>query len=175
MKKQNVFKMCCAALFAAVICVCIVAIPIPLPGNGYFNLGDCFIIVASLCIGPLWGGLAGAVGAGLSDLFLGYTYYAPATFVIKWLMSVAAYFVFKAILKSGFKFRTVATVAAAAVAELIMVGGYFLFEIPLYGIAVAVADVIGNATQGVCGIIAGSLVYTILSETGVVKRLFEKK
>ena len=172
MRNKNVFKMCCAAVFAALIFVSIYAVPIPLPGNGYFNLGDCFIIVAALCIGPLWGGLAGAVGAGLSDLLLGYTYYAPATFIIKWLMAVAAYFIFTGILKTGFKFRIIAVVISAFVAELIMVAGYFVFEIPLYGIGVAVADIAGNAIQGACGMAAGSLLYSILMETGAVKKLF---
>lgn len=172
MQKSNVFKMCCAAVFAALICVSIYAVPIPLAGNGYFNLGDCFIIVAALSIGPLWGGIAGAVGAGLSDLLLGYTYYAPASFVIKWLMAVVSYYIFKAILKTGFKFKVVAVVVAAFAAELVMTVGYFVFEIPLYGIGTAVADIAGNAVQGVCGMVAGSLLYSILMKTGVVRKLF---
>ncbi len=174
MKRKDVFKMCCCALFAAIICVSVIAIPIPLPGNGYFNLGDCFIIVASLCIGPLWGGLAGAVGASLSDFILGYTYYVPATFVIKWLMSVAAYFVFKAIVAKNGKLTTVALLTSSVIAELVMVGGYFLFEIPLYGIAVALADIVGNAVQGACGVVAATVVYTVLHKTGVVRKLFSK-
>ncbi len=171
-KKSNVLKMCIAAVFAALICVSVYAMPIPLPGNGYFNLGDCFIIAASLLVGPFFGGIAGAVGAGLSDLLLGYTYYAPATFVIKQLMAVAAYYVFKGIMKTGFKFRTVGIIAAAFTAELLMVLGYFLFEIPLYGLETAAVDVIGNAVQGVCGMIAGSLVSTVLIETGIFKKIF---
>lgn len=172
MKKANVFKMCCAAVFAALIFISVYAVPIPLPGNGYFNLGDCFIIVAALCIGPFWGGLSGAVGAGLSDLLLGYTYYAPATFVIKWLMAAVAYGAYRS-LKKVLKLKISAVAVSAFAAEVIMVLGYFAFEIPLYGIAVATADVLGNAVQGICGMIAGTLLYSVLSETGIKKKIFK--
>lgn len=172
MKKANVFKMCCAAVFAALIFISVYVVPIPLPGNGYFNLGDCFIIVAALGIGPFWGGLSGAVGAGLSDLLLGYTYYAPATFVIKWLMAAVAYGVFGLIAKRS-KFKLPAVLISSFAAELIMVLGYFAFEIPLYGIAVAAADILGNAVQGICGMLAGSLLYSILAETGINKKIFK--
>ncbi len=173
MKKNNLFKLCCAAVFAAIICIFTFAFPVPLPNKGYFNFGDCFIIVASLCLGPVWGGMAAGIGAGLADLILGYTYYAPATFVIKWLMAVACYFVFKAFLKISQKLDIVGIILGAVVAEIIMVAGYFLFEIPLYGIGVALADTVGNAVQGVIGAVSGTLVFLLLHKTGMAKRLFK--
>ena len=173
MKKQNVLKMCLAALFAAVICVSVVALPIPLPGNGYFNLGDSFIIVAALCLGPLWGGVAAAVGAGLSDLILGYTIYAPATFIIKWLIVLAVYFIaHKRLIK---KLNVGWLLLATVVGEAIGVAGYFLFEIPLYGIGVATVDIIGNATQGICSVVAGTLFYSLLYKTGIINKIFDNK
>ena len=173
MKKSGILKMCLAALFAAIICVSIVALPIPLPGNGYFNLGDTFIIVAALCIGPLWGGLAAAVGAGLSDLILGYTVYAPATFIIKWLIALAVYYIAGKVIAK--KFNLLFLIFGAIAGELIGVVGYFLFEIPLYGIGVALADIIGNAMQGACSIVVGTLLYSLLYKTGIVKKIFDNK
>ena len=36
-----------AALFAAIICVATIVVQIPTPAtNGFFNLGDCFVIIA---------------------------------------------------------------------------------------------------------------------------------
>ncbi len=172
MKKNKLFKLCCAAVFAAVICILTFAFPVPLPNKGYFNFGDCFIIVASLCLGPVWGGMAAGIGAGLADLILGYTYYAPATFVIKWIMAVACYFVFKALLKINQKLDIIGIILGAVVAEIIMVAGYFVFEIPLYGLGVAVADTIGNAVQGVIGALSGSVLFGVLYKTGAVKKLF---
>ncbi len=173
MKNKTLFKLCCSAVFAAIICILTFAFPIPLPNRGYFNFGDCFIIVSALCLGPLWGGMAAGVGAGLADLILGYTYYAPATFFIKWLMAAACYAVFMLIVKINKKLDILGIICGAVLAEIIMVAGYFLFEIPLYGIGVAIADTIGNATQGIIGAVSGTLIFTILHKSGMVKRLFK--
>lgn len=173
MKTKALFKLCCTAVFAAIICILTFAFPIPLPNKGYFNFGDCFIIVSALCLGPVFGGMAAGVGAGLADLILGYTYYAPATFVIKWLMAAACYAVFMMIVKIHNKLDILGIVCGAVLAEIIMVAGYFLFEIPLYGIGVALADTIGNAMQGVIGAVSGSLLYTVLHKTGTTKKLFK--
>ncbi len=173
MKKQNIFKMCCSALFAAVICASIVAVPIPLPGNGYFNLGDCFIIISSLCLGPIWGGLAGGIGASLSDLVLGYGLYAPATFIIKFLMAIVVYFVYKTILKINPRYFFLALTLGSLLAEMVMVLGYFVFEIPVLGFAVATANIIGNLIQGCCGFIASVLIYSLLYKLGAIQKIFK--
>lgn len=172
MKEKKVYKIAMSALFAAIVCVATVVINIPLPTGGYFNLGDCFIIVAALSIGPLWGGLAAGIGAGLSDLILGFAIYSPATFVIKFLMAVAVYYIAKGVRNTGFRFDILTVTAAAAVGEIIMIAGYFVYEIFLYGIGGAAADILGNAIQGVCGLVCGSLVYNVLNKTGAVKKLF---
>ncbi|MBO5913529.1 MAG: ECF transporter S component [Clostridia bacterium] len=172
MKKGKLFKVCCAAVFAALICIFTFAFPVPLPNKGYFNFGDCFIIVAALCLGPVFGGLAAGIGAGLADLILGYTYYAPATFVIKWLMVVACWLIYKAFLKLNKKLGILGIIVGAIIAEIVMILGYFLFEIPLYGLGVAIADIIGNATQGAIGAVSGSLLFIVLEKTGAVKKLF---
>ena len=173
MKNKNLFNLCCAAVFAAIICVLTFAFPIPLPNRGYFNFGDCFVIIAALCLGPVWGGMAAGIGAGLSDLILGYTYYAPATLVIKWIMAIGCWFVFKAISKLGRKMDVFGIILGSIVAEIIMILGYFLFEIPLYGLGVALADIIGNSVQGIIGVISGSLLFSILHKTGIIKKLFK--
>lgn len=171
-KNKAVYKISVSALFAALICVATAVFPVPLPTGGFFNFGDCFIIVAALCIGPLWGGLAAGVGAGLSDLILGFAVYSLVTFVVKFLMAVVIFYVAKGIRKTGFKYDVVTVTAAAAVGEVVMIAGYFLFEIFYYGFAGAAADVLGNAIQGACGMVSGSLVFNILSKTGVTRKLF---
>ncbi len=174
MKNKNLFNLCSAAVFAAIICVLTFAFPVPLPQNkGYFNFGDCFVIISALCLGPVWGGMAAGIGASLADLMLGYTDYAPATFVIKWLMAIACYFIFKAFLKINKRLDVVGIALGAIVAEIIMIFGYFLFEIPLYGIAAAIAGILGNITQGILGAVSGTLVYTLFHKTGMAKRLFK--
>lgn len=48
-----------AALFAAIICVATIVVQIPTPAtNGFFNLGDCFVIIAGQLLGVGFGALA---------------------------------------------------------------------------------------------------------------------
>jgi len=61
------------------------ALAIPGPYGSYFNLGEVAIYLVALLCGPITGALAGAVGSALTDIFLGYTIWAPFTFVIKGL------------------------------------------------------------------------------------------
>lgn len=51
--------------------------------RGYFNFGEVGVYLSGLLGGALVGIIAGGVGSMLSDLALGYAYYAPGTLVIK--------------------------------------------------------------------------------------------
>lgn len=51
--------------------------------RGFFNIGETMVFTSALIFGPIIGAFAGGLGSCLADLFLGYWYYAPATFVIK--------------------------------------------------------------------------------------------
>ncbi|MEM2088680.1 MAG: ECF transporter S component [Thermoproteota archaeon] len=73
-----------AATSTALVFIATFSISIYIPATrGYFNLGDSMIFLTSLLFGPFVGCIAGGVGSMLSDLFLGYTVYAPATLVVK--------------------------------------------------------------------------------------------
>lgn len=166
---KNIKKLVLSAIFAAIICVCTSFTSVPLTANGFFNLGDCFIIIAALTLGPLWGGVAAAIGASISDLFLGFVFYAPATFIIKWLMVVVAFLVFRFSLKTKRNSRLFFSFLAAFFAEIVMILGYFCFECFVYGFATAFADIIGNAIQGGCSVIAGTLIFNVLDKTKLTK------
>ena len=83
------------------------------------------------------------------------------------------YFVFKAMIKINKKLDIFGIIMGAILAEIIMISGYFLFEIPLYGVGVALAGVIGNITQGVIGAVSGSILYSVLRKSGLEKRVFK--
>ncbi len=51
--------------------------------KGFFNLGDSGVYIAALIGGPLVGALGGGIGSALADIFLGYSWYAPGTLIIK--------------------------------------------------------------------------------------------
>ncbi len=58
---------------------------IPGPSTSYFNLGEVAIYTIALTFGGRAGAVAGGVGSALMDIILGYSIWAPFTFVIKGL------------------------------------------------------------------------------------------
>lgn len=164
MQKQSVQKLTVSAVFAALILVSTMFLSIKLP-NGYANLGDGFVIVGALLLGKYYGACAAAIGSGLADLFEGYALYAPATIIIKALMALIAALIFEAFKdKDKIKIKFSALILASLVAEIIMVFGYFLYETILYGAGTAALSVVGNAMQGLIGIVAAFILYNCLSK-----------
>jgi uncharacterized membrane protein len=127
---------------------------------GYINLGDGVILIASYFIGPA-AFFPGAIGSALSDLIAGYPMYIAPTFLIKGLMGLAAALIMTA--SHGKKAPgIVIRLAAFLGAELIMVGGYFVFEALYYDIAAAAGSVVFNLIQaGAAVVIAIPLTYAI--------------
>ena len=100
--KTKTQKIVMAALLAALACIATMIIKIPSPLKGYINLGDCIVLLAGWMLLPKYGFLAAGLGSALADLFSGYVIYAPATFVIKGVMAVIAFFGFKLLVLSLF-------------------------------------------------------------------------
>ncbi len=138
-----------SSIFAAIICVSTLIIQIPIPAtHGYVNPGDCFVIIAGIVLGPLYGALAAGLGSALADLIAGYAVYSPASFVIKALMAAAAFLI------AGRSRKTIRFITAAGITEIIMTAGYFLYEFFALGYsAAAVSGVPMNLIQGAAGII----------------------
>ena len=162
-----------AALFAALTCIGTMIIKIPTPTSGYIHPGDGFVLLSGLLLGPLWGALAAGIGSALSDLIGGYVIYVPATFVIKALTATTAYCIFKGFIKLiNLKSSTPALIVSGIVAELVMVLGYFLFEIFMLavvnntsitaGAVAALAGIVPNLIQGVFGTIIATVLYPML-------------
>ena len=76
-----------AAMFAALCYIGFAFFQIKIPvgdSSTSFHLGNVFCVLAALMIGPLWGGLAGAVGMTIGDLLDPvYITSAPKTFLLK--------------------------------------------------------------------------------------------
>ena len=119
-------KIVFSALLASLACVATMIIKIPSPLKGYINLGDCVVLLSGWILSPVYGFLAAGVGSGLADIFSGYAVYAPATFIIKGLMALVAHFVFKMMDKRLPALPS--RVISGTLSEIVMVGGYFLFE-----------------------------------------------
>lgn len=165
MKFEKLLKLITAALFTAIICVATYVVQIPMPATGgYVNLGDCFVLTAGIFLGPVYGALAAGLGSSLADMVAGYMQYAPATFVIKALMAITVYLIYKVLRRSlGSKLSAVSKLIAAVTAEAIMVLGYFGYEAVIlkYGIGAA-GSILGNTVQGAVGTIAAIALVTAL-------------
>lgn len=159
--QSPLMKIVFAALFAALTCVATMAIRVPSP-TGYANLGDCFVLCSGWVLGPVWGTISAGVGSMFADIFSGYAYYAPATLIIKGLMALAAFYIYKLLCKK----KMIAKIISAVVAECIMIFGYFLFSSLVLGneIAAAASSIISDSFQGIVGIIAGLALIKVIEK-----------
>lgn len=96
-KPFNIHTLTIAAMMAALCYVGFAFFQIKIPvgdSSTSFHLGNVFCVLAALLIGPLWGGLSGAVGMTIGDLLDPvYITSAPKTFVLKLGIGLIAGFV----------------------------------------------------------------------------------
>lgn len=173
MNIQKLNKLVSAALFAAIICVATYIVQIPMPATGgYVNLGDCFVLTAGMMLGAGYGAMAAGLGSALADMLAGYMQYAPATFVIKAFMAVAAYCLYSKLNKTFHnKRRIVSKSISTAVAETIMVLGYFAYEALILGYGLAAAgSIIGNISQGVVGAVSAVILVAALEKSATMSK-----
>lgn len=114
-----------ALVVLATLGTLLIRIPIPAT-TGYFNLGDVFVILAGLWLGPIPGLLVGAIGPTVADA-IGYPQFIPATFVTKGLEGLLV-----GLIALGAKAGLGRKIAAACVGVIVVVGGYFVFEAFIY-------------------------------------------
>ena len=158
-------KIVMAALMAALACVATMIIKIPSPLKGYLNLGDCIVLVSGWMLSPTYGFLAAGLGSALADVFSGYVTYAPATFVIKGVMALVAFYGFKLLhnklgdLPSG--------IVSGIVAEIVMILGYFVFEGFLYGFIPSAVNIPANGVQGIAGLIIGVILMKMFEKSKI--------
>lgn len=186
MNDRKLKKMILAALLAALTCIATMIIKIPTPTMGYIHLGDCFVLLCGILLGPQAGALAAGIGSMFSDVFSGYVSWAPATFVIKAATAALAGFLSRR-LQTVFKNSTgrfAAVIIGGLAGEAVMVAGYFVYEAALAafgsggitsaaltaGIVSAASGVPFNIVQGVTGIILSALLLPILQSIGSIRK-----
>ena len=174
MKQTKLRTLVLAALFTALTCVATLIIHIPSPIGGYFNLGDCMVLLSAFVLGPVWGMAAGGIGSALADLISGAMTWVPGTLVIKALMALAAALIYRAFAKNGSRFGKSFTGAllGSIAAEVIMVVGYFLYELPMFGYWPSLESAVStNLPQAAVGLVAGMALYTLLDRTHLAARM----
>lgn len=125
---------------------------------GYTHLGDCMIILAVCIFGTRRGALAGAIGAGLSDILGGYAVWAVPTILFKSLWAIIMGFVAYKLLPNT-KFNWL---IGAILGGIVHITCYTLIKIPLYGMAYAIARIPVITGQTICGIVFGGILYGVL-------------
>lgn len=165
--KTRIQKIVVCSMVASLACVATMIIKIPSPLNGYINLGDCIVLMSGWLLSPFYAFIAAGVGSALADVLSGYVVYAPATFVIKGLMAIIAYYGFISFSKKLKKLYS--RVISGVLAEIIMVSGYLLFESVLYDFLPSVANIPANAIQGVAGLVLGIILIKVFEKQKLIK------
>lgn len=169
MKKTKMLVL--SAMMGTLTCVATMIIKVPTPLHGYANLGDCMVLLSAFLLPVGYGFCAAAIGSALADVLSGYAIYAPVTFIIKGLMVVVAFIIYKH-LKSRTK-PLVARSVGGLVAEFVMVAGYFLFEGILYGFGAAFVNIAANTLQGLVGVVAGIILMKVFEKNKLLSKYYK--
>ena len=179
-------------LIAALTFVLTFSLKIPtFSTHGYVHPGDTAVALAGVLLGPWFGAVAAGLGSALADVAGGYFHYAPVTFLIKAVDAAVVAIIFRNLVRicrsrsrgasnSEADDTSAATtprlsigralaafVIGAAVGGLLMAGGYFFYEIFLYGVPAAVADLTGNLIQGAFGAVTAAMIFAPLAKIGL--------
>ncbi|MEZ3487150.1 MAG: ECF transporter S component [Lachnospiraceae bacterium] len=171
---SNLKKTVMTALFAALACVATMSIRIPTPGTGgYIHPGDAIVILSGVILGPAWGFLAAGIGSAMADLIGGYFIYVPVTFAVKGIVACLAGIIYHRIGRTS-RSQYTAVILGGIVDIIFVAGGYFLCEIPLYGLSAAMASVPANLIQGLSGLIIAFVLYPILLAVPDIRQITYK-
>ena len=93
MKNEKVYKLTITGLMAALsyVVFTFLQIKITLPGGDAtsIHLGNAVCVLGALLLGSVYGGLGGAIGMTIGDLFDPiYVIYAPKTFILKFCIGL---------------------------------------------------------------------------------------
>jgi len=164
-------KIVISALFTALTCVATMAIKVPSPTSGYIHLGDGFVLLSGIILGPVYGSIAAGTGSMFADLFSGYAGFAPATLIIKALAALAGSVTYHLLNHSFSKplFKVVPVILAGVAGGFIVTTGYFCFEAFIMGLGVptALTGVPFNLVQNLFGIIVAAALIPLLEKIQV--------
>lgn len=161
-----------AALLAALTTVATMIIKIPTPTQGYIHLGDGMVLLCGILLGPGLGAIAAGIGSMLADLFGGYMAWVPGTFAIKALTALAGGWLYHHMAGRD-KLHVLVRVALSGIpAEVIMVAGYYGYELGMQTLAgssvqaagmAVLAGVPFNVVQGLAGVIVCAVLLPVLA------------
>ena len=149
--KNSAANIALLAIMSALVTIMTLVIQIPYPGtSGYFNFGDTMVMLSGFLLGPIGGFFAGGVGSAVADVVGGYPHWAPFTFIIKGFEGMAVGYLSSRVRKHV-RLNSW-DIIAVLVGAVIMLTGYFIAQMFLIGIAVAIGELVTvNLAQVVIG------------------------
>ena len=167
---KNLKKLTLTALLATLTFIMTRYFAIPTAIGGSINIGDSIVLLGGLILGPVYGAFSAAIGSAIADIVSPYAIYTLATFIIKGFVALTIAYLFKKLKNLDLNVRLL---ISAAVAEVIMVLGYFIFEafILEFGVIVAGYEILNNSIQAISSIFLVTLLYVSLSKSSIIKKL----
>jgi len=155
-------------IFTALTTTATIVIRIPIGATGgYFNFGEIVIYTVAFLFGGYTASFVGGIGSAIADLW-GFPLFAPITLVVK---AVEGYLVGYIYEKKYVPFRkkteTRIKIFAGTIGGLVMVFGYFIGEVLIYGpvlggehisAGAAAAEVPVNILQMISGVIVATII-----------------
>ena len=158
MKNKQTYEIVLTGLGMALVFVATMFIKVPNALDGYFNLGDGFILLFASFLNPFESFLIGGLGSALADVAGGYGHYFFFTLVIKGLEGIAVSLLMK-------NYSKPKQISSYVLGSIIMVFGYFIAKYMLKGSwIVAASEIPANIVQGVAGIVIALIAYPMVKK-----------
>ena len=158
--KNTTVNIALLAILTALTTILTLVIRIPYPGTGgYFNLGDTMVMLGGLLLGPVGGFFVGGVGSAIADM-IGFPIFAPITLVVKGFEGMAIGY-----LGSRVRGQTKVNkqdVIAVIVGAVIMLTGYFIAEVFMFGVGIAIGELV---TVNLAQVAIGGVVALLIGPT----------
>ena len=163
MKNKQTYEIVLTGLGMALVFVATMFIKVPNALDGYFNLGDGFILLFASFLNPFESFLIGGLGSALADVAGGYGHYIFFTLIIKGIEAIVVSLLMK-------NYSKPKQIASYTLGSVIMVFGYFIAKYMLKGSwIVACSEIPANVVQGLAGIVIALIAYP------VVKKIVQEK
>lgn len=173
MNSRKIRKIVFSALMASLTAAATMVIHIPSALGGYIHLGDGMVLLSGILLGPLAGAAAGGIGSMMADLLSGYAFYAPATLIIKALGACLSGYLYRSLSRKGRDgyFQILPFLTAGIVCSGVVTGGYFVFELAVYGRSAALVNVPFNLVQNLFSLLVGGVLLPVLLQVREIRDL----
>ena len=144
MKNKQTYEIVLTGLGMALVFVATMFIKVPNALDGYFNLGDGFILLFASFLNPFESFLIGGLGSALADVAGGYGHYFFFTLI---------------------NYSKPKQISSYVFGSVIMVFGYFIAKYILKGSwIVAASEIPANVVQGAAGIVIALVAYPMVKK-----------